>query len=66
MSTKEEIELRAAAAAAYVLDAILILATSAGSAYAGPRLRLADGSVEPLEVTRHIDQRAFETWDECT
>jgi hypothetical protein len=64
MAIKHDIELRAGAAAASVLGAKLIRRDIRGAQRTRDfDLVLADGSVEPLEVTRHVDRPAYETWE---
>jgi hypothetical protein len=64
VSTKHDIELRAAAAAASVLGAQLIRRDVSGAQQTRDfDLVFSDGSLEPLEVTRHVDQAAYETWE---
>jgi hypothetical protein len=64
VSQKEDIEARAGAVAASILSARAERRDFGG----GQQIRdfdlvLPDGKREPLEITRHIDQPALETWE---
>jgi hypothetical protein len=64
MAVKHDIELSAAAAAAHVLGAKLIRRDIDGAQLTRDfDLVLRDHSREPLEVTRHVDQLAYQTWE---
>lgn len=63
VAVKDDIELRAGAAAAHVLGAKLIRRDTGGRRIRDFDLVLPDGSLEPLEVTRHVDQQAYQTWE---
>jgi hypothetical protein len=63
MAVKVDVELIAAAAAAHVLGAKLVRRDTGGRQIRDFDLVLPNGSYEPLEVTRHVDQPAYETWE---
>lgn len=63
MSTKERVEVTAAAIAASVLGARAERRDMGGSQVRDFDLIFSDRHVEPLEVTRHFDQAAMETWE---
>jgi hypothetical protein len=62
MSTKERVEVTAAAIAASVLGAMAERRDTGGIQLRDFDLIFPGGHVEPLEVTRHFDQAATETW----
>ena len=63
MAVKERVELVAGAIAAGVLGARAERRDFGGQQLRDFDLRFPDGHVEPLEVTRHFDQAATETWE---
>jgi len=64
MAAIDDLELRAGAAAASVLGAKLIRRDVPGAQQTRDfDLIFADDSVEPLEITRYVDEPALRTWE---